>query len=226
MPTDRLRPLFPLLCAALVFGLSGCKQSTDATTPAQETGASAADKVAAVADAVNPMASPREEVVAAMRKLMDARSYRAEMQHEGGPSGTMTNTVEFVAPDRFRMEMAGVGTQYVIGDTMTMTMDGRTMQVPMPKGTVTQWRDPVNFREAEASMTAQALGNDAVDGIQARKYLVHQTTPKPADFTIWIGADGLPLQMRVSGDANGQPVTTTVRYSRINDPGIVIEAPK
>lgn len=226
MPTNRLRPLFPLLCAALVFGLSGCKQSTDTTTPAQETGASAADKVAAVADAVNPMASPREEVVTAMRKLMDARSYRAEMQHEGGPRGTMTNTVEFVAPDRFRMEMAGVGTQYVIGDTMTMTMDGRTMQVPMPKGTVTQWRDPVNFREAEASMTAQALGNDAVDGIQARKYLVHQTTPKPADFTIWIGADGLPLQMRVSGDANGQPVTTTVRYSRINDPGIVIEAPK
>jgi hypothetical protein len=32
--------------------------------------------------------------------------------------------------------------------------------------------------------------------------------------------------MRVSGDANGQAVTTTVRYSRINDPAIVIEAPK
>jgi len=226
MPADRLRPVFPLLCAALVFGLSGCKPSADATAPAQDAGASAADKVAAVADAVNPMASPREEVIAAMRKLMDARSYRAEMQHSGGPRGAMTNTVEFVAPDRFRMEMAGIGTQYVIGDTMTMTMEGRTMQVPMPKGTVTQWRDPGNFREAEASMTAEALGNDAVDGIQARKYLVHHTTPKPADITLWIGADGLPLQMQVGGDANGQPVTTTVRYSRINDPGITIEAPK
>lgn len=222
MPADRLRPVFPLLCAALVFGLSSCKQSADATAPAQDAGANAADKVAAVADAVNP----REEVIAAMRKLMDARSYRAQMRHSGGPRGAMTNTVDFVAPDRFRMEMAGIGTQYVIGDTMTMTMQGRTVQVPMPEGTITQWRDPGNFRGAEASMTAEALGSDAVDGIQARKYLVHHTAPKPADITLWIGADGLPLQMQVSGDASGQAVTTTVRYSRINDPGIAIEAPK
>ena len=34
MPADRLRPVFPLLCAALVLGLSGCKQSADATAPA------------------------------------------------------------------------------------------------------------------------------------------------------------------------------------------------
>ena len=101
MPADRLRPIFPLLCAALVLGLSGCKQSADATAPAQEATASTADKVAAVADAVNPLASPREEVIAAMRKLMDARSYRAEMQHSGGPRGAMTNTVEFVA--RFKV---------------------------------------------------------------------------------------------------------------------------
>lgn len=222
MPADRLRPVFPLLCAALVFGLSSCKQSADATAPAQDAGANAADKVAAVADAVNP----REEVIAAMRKLMDARSYRAQMRHSGGPRGAMTNTVDFVAPDRFRMEMAGIGTQYVIGDTMTMTMQGRTVQVPMPEGTITQWRDPGNFRGAEASMTAEALGSDAVDGIQARKYLVHHTAPKPADITLWIGADGLPLQMQISGDASGQAVTTTVRYSRINDPGIAIEAPK
>ena len=84
MPADRLRPVFPLLCAALMLGLSGCKPSADA-------GASPADKVAAVADAVNPLASPREEVIAAMRKLMDARSYRAEMQHSGGPRGAMRN---------------------------------------------------------------------------------------------------------------------------------------
>lgn len=228
MTRSRLAAPLRLLCAALLLGLSACKPSAPATdtTPGEAPAADAVEKAAAIADAVNPIDSPRDEVIAAMRKFMGLRSYHAEMHFSGGPRGEMTNKVDFVAPDRFRMEMAGLGTQYVIGDTMYMTMQGRSMQVPMPEGTVTQWRDPGNFREAETGMTAEALGSEDVDGVAARKYVAHHTTPRPADVTLWIGPDDLPLKMQVEGESEGRPVTTTVRYSRFNDPSIRIEPPK
>ena len=222
-----------LLALALPAILAACDKSattadagaSTAATPAAAT-ATTGDKLAAAADAINPMTSPREAVIAAMRKFMGVRSYHATMDFDGGPRGPMTNRLDFVAPDRFRMEIAGMGAQYVIGDTMYMSMHGRTMQVPMPQGTVTRWRDPANLADAEAALNVDAAGSDSVDGIAARKYVIHHTAPKPSDVTMWIGPDDLPLKMEVSGDANGAMTKTVVRYTRFNDPSIVVEPPK
>lgn len=218
-----------LLLAALLPGLAACNRpdaAADTGSASAVPEASTADKVAAAADAVNPLSSPREEVIAAMRKFMDARSYHAVMHIDGGPQGQVRNEVDFVAPDRMRMQMAGIGTQVVIGDTMYMTVDGRSMQVPMPKGTLTKWRDPGNFKEAEATLTAQARGSETIDGVSARKYVMQQTLPQPSETTLWIGPDGMPLRMQSTGQANGKPMTTLVHYSRINDPTIRIDAPQ
>ena len=222
-----LRSPFPL-ALAMVLGLASCKPSapTPGNTAAPLPQASATEHVAAAVDAINPITSPREEVIGAMRRFMDATSYHASMEIDGGAQGLLRNEVDFVAPDRMRMQMAGMGTQLVIGDTMYMTMDGRSMQVPMPKGTLTRWRDPGNFREAEAGMTADALGNETVNGVPARKYALHYTVPTATDGTLWIGPEGLPLKMQVASQAEGKQVTTTIRYSRINDPSIRIDAPK
>jgi len=212
--------LLPILAACKPAAAPDAAASADAaTTPAQ---ASATDKLAAAADAMNPATSPREAVVAAMRKFMDVRSYHATMEFDGGPRGPMTNQLDFVAPDRYRMEIAGMGAQYVIGDTMYMQMHGRSMQVPMPQGTVTRWRDPGSLSEAEANMTVDDQGSDSVDGQAATKYVVHVSQPKETTTTLWIGDAGLPLQIlahNAMGDA-------TIKYSRINDPAIVVEPPK
>jgi len=212
----------------MVLGLAACKPSAPipgdtAPPPAR---ASATEGVAAAVDAINPITSPREAVIASMNKMMEARSYHASMEIDGGPQGQLRNQVDFVAPDRMRMQMAGMGTQLVIGDTMYMIMDGRSMQVPMPKGTLTRWRDPGNFRAAEAGMTAEALGSETVNGVSARKYALHYSVPDAADGTLWIGLDDLPLKMQVASEAQGKQVTTTIRYSRINDPSIRIDVPK
>ena len=37
---------------------------------------------------------------------------------------------------------------------------------------------------------------------------------------MWVGSDGYPLQIRVDSNVQGKPVTTTIRYSRFNDPTI------
>ena len=211
---------------ALLAILAACKPAAApeaAANPAPGAGApapAAVNPVAAVARAVLPDA--KGQVVDAMRKFAGVRSYHASMHLSGGPRGPMTNELDFVAPDRFRMELAGMGTQVIVGDTMYMSAGGRTMKVPMPAGTLTQWRDPARLGEAEANMTVDDQGSDSVDGQSATKYVVHVTRPKETTTTLWIGDAGLPLQLlahNAMGDA-------TIKYSRFDDPSIAIEAPQ
>jgi hypothetical protein len=235
--SSRLLPF--LLVLPLLAGLAACKPSPPsvpaATAPAAAPDAQATDAAGtgtatnAVADAMaamSPVATPKEAIRKSMQRFMQARSYHATMQLDGGPRGAMSNEVDFVAPDRFRMAMPGMGTQTIIGDTMYMSVDGRSMKVPLPAGTLTQWRDPAKLDENAATMTVEAQGRDSVDGTPARKYLVHNTRPQPSDVTMWIGNDDLPLQIRVSGSAQGHATTTTIRYSRFDDPSLKIDPPQ
>lgn len=231
MIQTRTLPSVFLVGLALLFGLAACKPSAPVTNdenapPVAPSKTSAREKVAAAVDAINPMNSPREAVIAAMHKLMDARSYHVSMKMSGAPSAMMANELDFVAPDRFRVEMAGVGTQTIVGDTMYMSMQGGDMKMPMPKDTTKKWRDPGNFKEAEASMTAEGLGSESIDGVSAQKYSVRLTVPTATEYTLWIGSDGMPLQMRITSASNGSPITMTMRYSRINDPTLSIDTPK
>ena len=211
-----------------VLTLVGCKPAANAAgadTPATASEPASTNAVAAVAASLNPLASAKDEVLASVDKFRAVRSYHATMHLDGGPRGKMTNEVDFVAPDRFRMKMP-MGTQVIIGDTMYMNAQGRTMKIPMPAGTLTQWRDPANMAENAATMTVDAQGSDSVDGVSAKKYLVHHTKPKPVDVTMWLDGDGYPLQIRVDQTVNAQANTTTIRYSRINDPTIRIDPPQ
>lgn len=168
-------------------------------------------------------AGPKEELMAAMDRFMQARSYHVEMTHSGAQA--MNTSADFAAPDRFRMRMP-MGTQYIIGDTMYMDMQGRSMKMPMPEGTMTQWRDPANLAKYEKTMTVRALGDDIVGGKPAKKYEMANTQPQPSTSTMWIGADGYPLQIQVHNSAQGKTATTTIRYSRFNDPTIKVDPPK
>ncbi|GAA5000708.1 hypothetical protein FNZ56_10485 [Pseudoluteimonas lycopersici] len=214
------------LALALLTILAACKPAAtpdtaaNASSPAAASAPAAANPVAAVAQAVLPDA--KGEVVAAMRKFTGVHSYHAAMHLEGGPRGPIDNAVDFVAPDRYRMEMAGRGSQVIVGDTMYMDINGRTMQVPMPAGTLTQWRDPAKLADAQANMTVDDQGSDSVDGQSAKKYVVHVAQPKETTTTIWIGDAGLPLQIL----ANNPMGQATIKYSRFDDPTISIEPPK
>ncbi|MGI8560926.1 MAG: hypothetical protein ACR2J7_05735 [Luteimonas sp.] len=167
-------------------------------------------------------AGPREDVKAAMQKFISTRSYHVTMSTSGPQS--MVTEADFVAPDRYRLQTPA-GTQVIIGDTMHMSMQGRSMQVPMPKGTLAQWRDPGNLRKYEATMAVEALGADLVAGKPAKKYRVSNTQPQPSTTTMWVGPDGYPLQIRATSTTQDKPVTVTIRYSRFNDPTLKIAAP-
>jgi len=210
-----------LLAAAVFAALAACKPAAapaPAPAPAQAPVAAAPAPSAPLV----PATSARDEVVAAMRKFWGLHAYHAAMHVEGGPRGPIDNAVDFVAPDRYRMQATGRGSQVIIGDTMYLEINGRAMQVPLPEGTITQWRDPAKLADAETEMDVEAQGADGVDGQVAKKYLVRVAKPKPTEITIWIGGEGLPLQI-----ASHNPLgEATIRYSRFDDPSIVIEPPK
>lgn len=171
----------------------------------------------------NAYAGPKEEVKAAFDKFLAAKSYHATMSLSDAQATTIRT--DFVAPDRYRIQMP-MGTQYIIGDTMVMSIGGRSMKVPMRKGTLTQWRDPGNLAKSQATLTVTALGTDLLDGKPAKKYRMINTQPQPSESTMWVGGNGYPLQIQVDGKAAGQSGTTTLRYSRFNDPTIRIDPPK
>ncbi len=166
------------------------------------------------------LAGDRDDVLAAYRKLQAASSYHASMSGQSGKR-TVRTEMDFVAPDRYRLETEA-GTQYVIGDTMVMSMQGHTMRVPLPKNLLGQYRDPARLGKLDDTVTITADGSEPVDGKPARKYLFRDSRQPDASNTLWIGANGFPVQVRV--EAKG--TTTVVRYSRFNDPAIRIDPPK
>ncbi|GGD32508.1 hypothetical protein GCM10007235_00470 [Pseudoxanthomonas indica] len=157
-----------------------------------------------------------------MDKFLAAKSFHAVMTVEG--SAPMQNELDFVAPDRYRMAMP-VGTQIIIGDTMYMEMHGQRTRVPIPEGTISGWRDPLKIEQNRNSLSVQFLGQEQVGDQQARKYRVQHSQPEPGEFLYWVDRDGLPLQLRTSGEAKAGPYTMTLQYSRFDDPSIAINAP-
>lgn len=207
----------PLLTMTLLT-VACSRQPEPATTATPAPAAAEASAPPAPAPAVDALA----EVTASMERFLAARSFHAVMTVEGGQP--MQNEMDFVAPDRYRMIMP-VGTQVIIGDTMYMEMHGQQTKVPIPEGTISQWRDPMKIRENRSGMSAEFLGEENVAGQRARKYRVRHTQPEPGEFLYWIDREKRPLQLQHSGETASGPYTMTLVYSRFDDPGITIDAP-
>ena len=214
-------PLRPSLLACLAIALAACK-------PAAPTDAAAVPAAPpTLAEAAPPAPATTgntaaDDVKASMDKFLAASSFHATMHMEGAQ--TMTNEMDFVAPDRYRMQLPA-GTQVIIGDTLYMQAQGKRMQVPLPAGTISQWRDPLKIQENKEGLSVEAQGSETVEGQAARKYLVRNTVPESTEFTYWIGENGLPLQLLHKGESQGEPYSMTLRYSRFDDPTIKIDAP-
>ncbi len=173
--------------------------------------------------AVAAWAGPKEDMKAMSLKFLALRSYHVTMENSDKRMPKMET--DFVAPDRYRMKMP-MGTQIVIGDTMYMAIDGRTMKIPMPKGTTTQWRESDRaFREIDR-MQIEALGMEAVNGKPTKKFRMIQGGKTPSTSLIWVGLNGYPAKMQTTGSTGKGASTMTIHYSRFNDPAIRIDVPK
>jgi len=217
-----------LLTLAALAALAACKREDTGTqmptaAEAKAPAATAPTALASAAEAINPL-SPKDEISVMMDRFVTVKSYHVDMK-TSSPKGDMAMDMDFVAPDRYRMKMP-MGTQYVIGDTMYMAMNGRTMKMAIPKGQISNYRDPAQIAANKATMTVESLGNDTIEGQAAKKFLVRNTEPRQVESTIWVGAEGYPLRIEVNGNDGTQVGRTTISYSRFNDPSIRIDPPQ
>lgn len=171
-------------------------------------------------------AAPKDELHDAFVKFLQAKSFRATITDL--KKGRQVSSMEFVAPDRYRIKTPDGGTQLIVGDAMYMEMDGQMTRVPVPGvGKLTaQYRNEAFLRQVEGGMSVQALPDEAVDGEPAKVYAYSVTEPVKADAKTWISiGTGLPIQTDSSGRFMGIKSTTRVRYSGFEDASIRIEAP-
>ena len=169
-------------------------------------------------------ADDRQDLHQAYRKMMALTRFKATMTDLS--TGKTGMTMEYQAPDRYRITVPGQPPQLVIGDTMILTMNGQTMRMPMPKGSLPKMRNEDALREIEKGSLVSSEGMGTVGGQPARIYRHStQANGKPAQTLVWVGvASGLPLQVETRGAKGGKDVRLV--YSDFNSPKIRIDAPK
>lgn len=208
-----------VLVACTFAALAACRQDAPAAN-----GAAPAPAPSASAGSVAPAPADASAAVrAAYRKFLALKRYRATMSDAA--SGKETGTMEFVAPDRYRMRMGPAMEQVRIGDELYTTMGGKTMHskagadMPNPKEAGEKMLDAMNSAKVEAA------GRDTVEGEPARVYRVTLTEPAPGESTLWVSErSGLPLKSETK--IPGTPMQARIVYSDHDDPAIAIEAPK
>lgn len=211
----RLLPLCSLILATAL--LAGCQQPSP--PPASVPSADAAHPAAA------PAADPASAVLEASRRFASLRSFHAEMTLHGAQAGQVVRSgMDFVAPDRYRLETPA-GVQTIIGDTFFLQAEGRMQQVPLPAGTLEQWRSPLPSEARLQDLRVEDRGPADIDGTATRVYRIDGPAGSGETLQYWIGGDGLPRQIQRDGFNKQQPYRITLRYSRLNDPSLHVPPP-
>lgn len=252
MPFARHTLSRSLLAISMLPALVACKPSAPPTTANTEDkpkeAAAVSEEAIAVAAAANaaPAMSPvaptaptplevkpvaadkaaKDAVIAAMDKFKALRRYRITMMRGDGQSSPTTTTVDYVAPDRYRMTTTGAPTQVVIGDTLYTTDASGTRKSAAPADAVGQWRDPNGFLAAGRDFTAEQGPRRFVFAMPASEYKLHVTRPVASNMSVWIGPKGLPIKLESQGLVGGKLFTTAIRYSHFDSDEIKIDAPK
>ena len=172
------------------------------------------------------VAAPKDELHDAFAKFLNATSFRASVTDM--KKNEAVSSMEFVAPDRYRIKTVHGPTQYIVGDVMYMDMNGKPMRMPVPGvgKMVAQYRNADFLADIEQGMSVQALPDETVDGEAAKVYAYSLTKPVKSDAKTWVSQkSGLPIQVESTGSFMGHSATTRVRYSDFNDASIKIDLP-
>lgn len=174
--------------------------------------------------AASAAADVRQELHAAFVKNLALKSFKATMVDLA--SNRTVSTVEFRAPDRYRVTAAGQPPSLIIGDTMYLQRAGQFMKIPVPKQMLGQYRNEAAIKDLEKGMAVESLGPGAVGTEAARKYRWLNAGKQQSTSTVWIGVrSGHVLQVETSGKVAGKPFAMRVLYTDFNSPAIRIDAP-
>jgi len=178
----------------------------------------------ALAFAGQAAADARADVHAAFQKNLAARSYRATMTDLA--TGKQVSTVEFQAPDRYRVKAAGAPESVIAAGFMYMQMNGKTMKVPLPAGTMEKFRSDAAWKKMEANTLITETGTGTVGVEGARKFHWITSGKDASTGDLWVGKSGYVVQVETSPKAGSKMGAVRVRYSEFGSSAIKVDPPK
>ena len=212
------------LAAALILA-AGCQPAPDdASKTSADASPAAAQTAPAAAAAPAAPSTPAGAVKAALAKFLEVKSYRAQMIDV--PTGKTTATLEYVAPDRFRVSMAGGPQQVFIGRTSYFTLNGKTTKTDLAANMPTPRESSEKALQTLDTAQVTSAGEDAIGGEPADVYLAVMAKPEGESKT-WVSKrTGLPLQSETKVSAAGITMHNRLVYSDYDDASIKIDPPQ
>ena len=179
----------------------------------------------ALAFAGSAAADARGDLHAAFLKNMSAKTYRATMTDLA--TGKQVSTVEFQAPDRYRIQVAGGPATVIADNAMYMQVNGKPMKVPLRPGMLEQFRSDAAWKQMESDTLIRETGPGLVGAEPARKFHWISSGKNASTGDVWVGVKwGYVLQVETTEKAGNKVGSVRVAYGAFNDPVIRVVAPK
>jgi len=170
-------------------------------------------------------ADPRGEVHAAFLKNLSAKAYRSTITDL--QTGKTVATVEFQAPDRFRIVPANGPTTIIAGDRMYVTLNGRAAVVPLPAGMMGQYRSDAMWKRMESNTLISDGGLGAVGVEPAHKYHWVGSGKDAGSGDVWVSVkSGRVVQAQTAPDPGHKAGAVRVSYTDFDSTAIAIAPPK
>lgn len=154
-------------------------------------------------------ANPHSALTKARAVFRTAKSWHAVEHFSNG----RIITLDFVAPDRWRIQLMPNITELLIGSNVYMVRNGQSMKLPIRGGMMSHVIQNAGEQPLDPSVkeTARDLGMKTVNGKSAHGY---SYTTHGMDVTLYLGSDMLPIEEIVK---NGT-MTMMIDYSKFNAP--------
>lgn len=223
------RSLIPVLL--IVAAVLGCSWLRDLGSANAENDKTEANTAANTASAVNTESAPitREnpaaDIDAMADKFLAQKSFRAKMLGFGEKD--IKTDMEFVAPDRFRIQTGPGLETIVIGKDVYISMGNSFQKIPGAMGdNIPDLRSAFSKEGRKWFSDVRYIGEETVDGKPAYVYEYKnkgEGNIGENDSKIWVSkADGLPLRVE-SRYKSGNLKSMVIEYEY--DPNIKIEVP-
>jgi outer membrane lipoprotein-sorting protein len=179
----------------------------------------------ALAFAGTAAADARADLHAAFMKNMAARSYRATITDLG--TGKQVSSVEFQAPDRYRISSAGGPTSVIADGKMNMEVNGSRMSMPLPAGMMEKLRSDSAWKQMEKETLIRDAGLGTVGAEPARKYHWISSGKNASTGDAWVSvSSGRVIQVETAKQPGSKAGAVRVRYTDFDSAAIRIELPR
>jgi outer membrane lipoprotein-sorting protein len=178
----------------------------------------------ALAFAGNAAADARSELHAAFHKNMAAKTNRATMTDLA--TGKQMSTVEFRAPDRYRIKVEGGPSSVIANGNMYLQVNGQAMKMPLKPGMLEQFRSDAAWKQMEKETLIKDAGPGTVGAQPAHKYHWISSGKHASSGDVWVGVpSGRVIQVETSKDGSKKGAVR-VQYSDFDSATIQIAPPK